>query len=85
MFEASFFLDIAAGFKAFAGGDISAQSEPGDMDPPAPSSPCSTSTFLGGEGILFDIGPFSLKTGRGALGALTTSLLRLAGCNSVCA
>jgi hypothetical protein len=37
-FAAALFLGVVEGFGAFRGSEISAQSEPGDVDPPAPSS-----------------------------------------------
>ena len=82
-FEAGFFLDVVAVLSAFPGGEIKAQFEHGDVQPPAPSSTNVASTFADGECAFFDTGPSTLKTNYGGLGALTTSLIRRPDCTCV--
>jgi hypothetical protein len=49
-FAAALFLGVVVGFGAFRGGEISAQSEPGDVDPPARSSAMDASMCSGAGG-----------------------------------
>lgn len=74
-FEVCRFLDVVQVLKAFTGGEIKAQSDPGDVDPPSSSSAGAASTLRDGDCALFDTGPSAFKTKHGRLGALTTSLL----------
>lgn len=81
-FENGLFLDVFAVLRAFAGGDIKAQSEPGDVDPPLlhphvlpprlqmASVHCST------------LATSCSRPNVGGLGALTTFLLWTSGVHS---
>lgn len=59
-----------------AGGDINAQSNPDDMDPPAPSSIVTASTSADDVDILLGGGGLLVKTKCGGLQARITSLSR---------
>ena len=62
-FEAGHFLVVVLVLRAFAGGEIKAQSEPGDVDPPTSASVAST--FRDGDCMLFEVGPSAFKTKHG--------------------
>jgi hypothetical protein len=57
-FATSLFLGVVVGLGVFAGGDIKAQFEPGNVDPPpAPSSAIVASTYSGAGGSALSLPP----------------------------
>ena len=82
-FDVGLRLAMIAGLRAFAGGDIGTQSDPGDVDAPCPSSVGVASTRSDGDRTVSDPGPSAFKTTGGGVVALATSLLRLPVCTRV--
>jgi hypothetical protein len=78
--EVDLFFGVVASLSGSGEGEISAQSEPGDKGPPAPSSVGVASVGLVIEDTTFDCTPSSLIPARGGLRAIATPLLRLPDC-----
>jgi hypothetical protein len=84
VFVAGFFLDVFVCLLPFGGGeDISAQSEPGDVDPPDPSSAGVSSWLSDATCTFFEGWPFSLNSERGGVDPLAASFVQPPECTRV--